>query len=356
MPAAGRPAARGAAARWRGGRRRPGKLGAARPAAPAAAAFGLLAVLGLAAPTAASAQEDALALRCAEEAVEAGAPEEVRAFCNLVAQGIEVIQPRIGLAATGGNPVAGTASTLGMRLGTSPRVSVGGRITAVRAGLPPIRVLGSAEDLDFFIPAIAADASLGLFQGFSPAITVGGVLSLDLLASAGFVFLPDGKGFEDSTPFHWGAGLRLGILRESFTLPGVSVSAMYRRVGDVRFVSPASRFDLDDITNLSIRGAIGKRVYGIALTAGAGYDHYSSDVAFAVAPPAPSPLFIPMDGFENDRFMLFANAAFTVLVITGSLELGWQQGGDVVPGALPAPDFDAEDGAFFASLAVRLTY
>ncbi|HEY8468936.1 MAG TPA: hypothetical protein VIL18_04805 [Longimicrobiales bacterium] len=279
----------------------------------------------------------------------------MQAFCSLVAQGIEVIQPRIGLAAAGGNPVAGTASTLGMRLGRSPRVSVGGRITALRASLPPIRAVGSSEDLDFFIPAIAADASLGLFQGFSPAITVGGVLSLDLLASAGFVFLPGGKGFEDGAPFHWGAGLRLGILRESFTVPGVSVSAMYRRVGEVRFLSPASRFELDDFTNLSIRGAIGKRVYGIALTAGAGYDHYSSDVAFAVTPPASSLLFIPMDGFENDRFMLFANAAFTVLVITGSLELGWQQGGDVVPGALPAPDFDAEDGAFFASLAVRLT-
>jgi len=282
-------------------------------------------------------------------------PDEVRAFCNLVAQGIEAIQPRIGLAAAGGNPIAGTASTLGMRLGRSPRVSVGGRITAVRAGLPPIRVAGSAEDLDFFIPAIAADASLGLFQGFSPAITVGGVLSLDLLASAGFVFLPDGKGFEDGAPFHWGAGLRLGILRESFTVPGLSVSATYRRVGDVRFDSPASGFRLDGIRNLSIRGAIGKRVYGIGLTAGAGYDHYSSDVAFAVAPPQPPPLVVRMDGFDNDRFMLFANAAFTVLVITGSLELGWQQGGDVVQGALPAPDFDPEDGAFFASLALRLT-
>jgi hypothetical protein len=321
----------------------------------AGAVFGLLAVLGLAAPPAASAQGSALALRCAFRSAEAGVPDEVRAFCNLVAQGIEVIQPRIGLAAAGGNPVAGTASTLGMRLGRAPRVSVGGRLTAVRASLPPIRVLGSAEDLDFFIPAIAADASLGLFQGFSPAITVGGVLSLDLLASAGFVFLPGGKGFEDGAPFHWGAGLRLGIVRESFTLPGVSVSAMYRRVGDVRFLSPASRFELQDMTNLSIRGAVGKRVYGFGLTAGAGYDRYSSDVAFAVTPSTPPALFIRMDGFDNDRFMFFANAAFTVLVITGSLELGWQQGGDVVRGALPAPDFDAEDGAFFASLAVRLT-
>jgi hypothetical protein len=319
------------------------------------AAFGLLALLGLAAPPTARAQEDALAGRCAEASAGVGVPAEVRAFCNLVAQGIETIQPRIGLAAAGGNPVPGTASTLGMRLGASPRVSVGGRITALRASMPPIRALGSVEDLDFFIPAITADASLGLFQGFSPAITVGGVLSLDLLASAGFVFLPGGKGFEDGAPFHWGAGLRLGILRESFTLPGVSLSAMYRRVGEVRFVSPASRFELDGISNLSIRGAIGKRIYGIGLTAGAGYDRYSSDVSFAVAPPASPVLPIRLDGFDNDRFMLFANAAFTVLVITGSLELGWQQGGDVVPGALPAPDFDAEDGAFFASLALRLT-
>src|SRR5690606_8272264 len=139
-----------------------------------------------------AAQEDELVARCI--AATSAASDEARRFCNLVAQGIEVVQPRVGLAAAGGNPVAGTASTLGMRIGAFPRISIGGRVTAVRADLPPIRTIGRVDDIDFAVAALGADAAIGLFRGFSPAITVGGVLSLDLLASAGIVLLPGDEG------------------------------------------------------------------------------------------------------------------------------------------------------------------
>lgn len=327
--------------------------------------FGLapvaLSLAWLAVPASLTAQEDELAALCAVATV--SSPDATRRFCNLVAQGVEVVQPRIGLAAAGGNPVLGTASTLGMRIGKFPRISIGGRVTAVQADLPPIRTIGSVDDIDFAVGALAVDGAIGVFQGFSPAITVGGVLSLDLLASAGLLLLPDDDGFDDS-PFTWGAGLRLGIFRESFTLPGISVSAMYRRVGEIEFGDPAlqrtdAAFSADDYTNLSFRGVIGKRLFGIGLAAGAGYDHYSTDVAWAFVDPADpggAPVRVAMDGFDNDRFMLFLNAGITVLILTASLEVGWQQGGDVVPAALPAVDFDPEDGAFFGSFAIRIAY
>ena len=318
----------------------------------------LLSLVWLLAPAAAAAQEDELAAACA--GATSGSAAALR-FCNLVAQGVEVLQPRVGLAAAGGNPVAGSASTLGMRIGNFPRYSIGGRVTAVQADLPPIRRIGGVADIDFAVGALAVDAAVGLFQGFAPAITVGGVLSLDLLGSVGFLLLPDGEGFDD-TPFTWAAGLRLGILRESFTVPGISISAMYRRVGDIEFGDPALRgtdswFGAEGFSNLSVRGTIGKRLFGFGLTAGAGYDRYSTDVAWAFVDPADPgrAIRVRMDGFDNDRFTFFVNGSVTVLILTASLEVGWQQGGDVVPGPLPATDFDPEQGAFFGSFAIRIS-
>ncbi|HSL69069.1 MAG TPA: hypothetical protein VK864_02450, partial [Longimicrobiales bacterium] len=52
--------------------------------------------------------------------------EQTRRFCNLVVEAIEIAQPHIGLALTGGNPVPGANSTLGMRVGSVPRISIGG--------------------------------------------------------------------------------------------------------------------------------------------------------------------------------------------------------------------------------------
>jgi len=319
----------------------------------------LLSLVWLLGPTAAAAQEDELAARCAVATL--NSTDAALRFCNLVAQGIEVVQPRVGLAAAGGNPVAGSASTLGMRIGSFPRISIGGRLTAVQAELPPIRRIGDVDDIDFAVAALAVDGAVGLFQGFSPAITVGGVLSLDLLASAGFVFLPDDEGFDD-LPFAWGAGLRLGILRESFTVPGISVSAMYRRVGDIEFGDPSLRrtdawFAAEGYTNLSVRGTIGKRLAGLGFTAGAGYDRYWTDVAWAFLDPADQARAIQVskDDFKNDRFLLFGNVSLTVLILTASLEVGWQQGGDVVPGPLLPADFDPEQGAFFGSFAIRIS-
>src|SRR5688572_21102686 len=66
-----------------------------------------------------------------------------RLFCNMVVEAIEIAQPRFGLALAGGNPLAGSASTLGMRVGSVPRIAAEARVTAVKADLPPIERIGS---------------------------------------------------------------------------------------------------------------------------------------------------------------------------------------------------------------------
>ena len=304
----------------------------------------------------AAAQEAALASRCERAAPDPAA----RIFCLRVAQAVEVLQPQIGMAATGGNPVAGTASTLGMRLGALPRLSVAGRVTGVFGELPRVLDAGTTGDVGVFLPGLNIDAAVGLTSGYSPLPTVGGVGSLDALASIGYLPLPGGKGF-DGSPFTWALGLRLGLLRESFTLPGVSLTGMYRQVGDFDFGDPALVRD-DAFIDIgigiwSLRAAVTKQIFAVGLTAGAGYDHYSSDVRFGfVDPGTATRREVRLDDFDNDRWSLFANVSWTILILHIVGELGWQQGGDLVPG-LRASDirFDPGDGRFFGGFAVRLS-
>lgn len=308
-------------------------------------------------PTVGWAQEEALVAGCA--AATSGASELTRRFCNLVGQAVEIAQPTVGLTATGGNPVPGTASTLGMRLGSLPRFTVALRATVTHTELPPVLDFSDNDEIDAFLGSLNADASIGIFSGFSPAPTVGGVGSLDALASFGYVFLPGNDGFEDS-PWTWALGARLGILRESFTLPGISISGMYRQVGDFKIGDPALRSEdafLDTGIGIwSLRAAVSKRISFLGLTLGAGYDHYSSDVDFGFVDPIElNPIRVSVDDFENDRFMVFGNVSWTILILHLVGELGWQQGDDAT-GVIPSGVvFDPEGGRFFGSLALRLS-
>lgn len=284
---------------------------------------------------------------------------DVAKFCGNVADAITILQPRIGMAATGGNPVSGTASTLGMRIGTMPRISLGLRVSAAEADLPPVERQSSNDDVSFPIGSVSMDVSAGVFPGLNLFPTVGGFASLDLLASAGFMPLPSGEGFDDSAPFTWAGGARVGLLRESFTAPGVSVSAMYRRLGDATYGSPTltdrdAYFTLEDQHVISIRGTAGKRVLGVGLTGGVAWDRYTSDVAGSVrdSDPVAGAFELPFaqDELTQTRTSYFGNVSFTLLILNLAAELGWQEGGESV-----------EDGSdrlskrgVFGGLAVRL--
>ncbi|HYJ80399.1 MAG TPA: hypothetical protein VEW03_12380, partial [Longimicrobiaceae bacterium] len=252
----------------------------------------------------AAAQDSELAATCN------GVPQQARETCLTVAQAAESAQPQLGILIAGGNPVLGTASTGGVRLGLVPRVSAGLRLNVVFARVPDIIVdqSGAAqtvnETLGIPAPALGGNVSLGLFPGLSLAPTLGGFGAVDLLGSATWLpFKTLGvEGFDEDTPeFAFGGGVRVGLLRESFVTPGVSVSAMYRRLGRVRFgdVCPGgesptappggtclSEGDVGefefDLTNWSYRAAVSKRFLGLGLTAGLGYDRFESDVRYAV--------------------------------------------------------------------------
>ena len=139
-----------------------------------------------------------------------GVPAQAQDECAIVAQAVDAAQPQLGILMAGGNPILGTASTGGVRLGLIPRVSLTGRVNVVGARLPDIRELDGNETEQFTVPApaVGANLSIGLTQGFSLAPALGGFGAIDLLGSVSVLPLSLLDDFGDNA-FSWGAGARM---------------------------------------------------------------------------------------------------------------------------------------------------
>lgn len=317
---------------------------------PAIAIFALIV-----APASTARRADAqgtLRTQCATAATEA-----TRQFCELAAYAASELIARTAIVSVAGNPVPGTASTFGLRLGPIPRMSLAGRGMVSWISLPPIERRTSTDNPDGLITSLNADASVGLFTGKSLGPTVGGFLGVDLLGSVGMTWLPGGDGIDNDRPIQWAAGARVGITRESFTAPGISISGMYRNFGEVSYgrgdLANADAFlHADNHHAWSLRGAIGKRISVLSGTAGVGYDIHSADVLLRVGQNGT----IEQEAVESDvtvkRWSAFVNGSFTMLILSLVGELGWQQGGDA-PETLPGAS-DVGKNTFFAGFAVRL--
>jgi hypothetical protein len=274
--------------------------------------------------------------------------------CLRAAHTALVLQAAVPLAAVGGNPVPGTASTQGLRLGTLPRLSLDLRYGGTRATVPAILHSPGAGSSSHFIGAFMVDGAVGITPGVSPVRTVGGVGSLDGVASAGFV-LP-GRNYTGPAPFSWGAGVRLGVLRESITMPGLSLTGMWRGTGRASYGDPTG-FDTDGYTltsasGPSLRATAGKRLLGAGLLAGAGYDRWSGELAWRE--PGSTDRRVARN--TTTRRNVFANVSWTALVLHFVLEAGWQSGPDRLPGLdEAAAGYDPERGSLFGGAAIRLS-
>jgi hypothetical protein len=313
-----------------------------------AAVIGLLMAGG---PARAAGQQE-LAARCAAAGVQTATGD----YCAQVAQIADIVPARLALAAAGGNPVPGTPSTLGIRLGPFPPFSIAGRMTLARTGLPAARRLQGGSDPNVTFVGWHGDVSFGLFSGLAPFATVGGLLAVDLLGSLGTVRVPDSEGLNGGGVITWGTGARIGITRESFTTPGTSLSVMYRDLGeftygDRRLQATDAFVHMDETFLWSFRALVGKRVTALGMTGGIGYDHYGGEALLRVRDGAG---FVEVtEEHAAGRWNAFVNGTFTLLVLSATAELGWQAGGDPPPGA---PSDAAKSGALFASLALRLGF
>src|SRR6266536_3983966 len=155
--------------------------------------------------------------------------------CNTAVDAVRAFYPLAGMIVTGGNPVLGTAGSLG----GFGHVALTARVNAVKAALPDPTATNQSPVPSSFngaVPAPVVEGALGLVRGMA-----GGLLSVDLLASA--LILPTGIDnlTVDSNATHisdaalgFGYGARVGILRGSLPIPAVSVSWMHRTVPRLR--------------------------------------------------------------------------------------------------------------------------
>lgn len=312
---------------------------------------------------------------------------QVRFLCGQGVNALMSVQPTIGIGFSGGNHVLGTATTIGRRLGLFPRISVTARANGALAKGPDLLDGFNAElNDDGQVPpmetrniplgALQGDVQIGLFNGLS-AGPIGGLGSIDVLGSVSFIPSMNRAGLTDPV-INWGAGARVGILRQGLLTPGVSVSGMYRKMGEVSFGSVDGGDPAEfatDLSTISLRGAVSKGFLAFDFAAGAGYDIYTSDPRFnfEVICPASECGGVEMrvrpeeeiaGELRTAAWNVFANAGLSMLVVNVIGELGYQKATDVITAAdlqeagLPDQEpvvGDLGGGRLFGSIGVRFT-
>src|SRR5258706_9793036 len=106
---------------------------------------------------------------------------QAQAACNTMVDATKAFHPLAGMIVSGGNPVLGTAGTLG----GFGHVSATLRVNAIKASLPnPDSAAQNPVPSSFngYFPAPVIEAAVGLYGGQG-----GGGLSIDSLATAGLL-------------------------------------------------------------------------------------------------------------------------------------------------------------------------
>jgi len=255
-----------------------------------------------------------------------------------------------------GFEIPSESSTLGRRLGGMPRFSAFVRGGGLSAEIPNLLGESGTNRSSFFVPNLQFGLGLGLLDGVQLMPTVGGFLSLDIVGHTNLLLFPKEDGFSGRVSA-WGIGARIGILQESFTLPGVSVSVIRRGVGDLS-LGGVSQEGFSQVTIgssiTSHRVTIGKDLFALGFAAGIAWNDMSSDPSLRVTNGQGA--FVPVDGLlESTKATYFIGVSKQLGVLSWmSAEFGFVPNFGSV-NLLPVPEnlFLAE-GIVFGSLGVLL--
>ena len=283
---------------------------------------------------------------------------QAQAACNTMVDATKAFHPLAGMIVSGGNPVLGTARTLG----GFGHISATVRVNAIKASLPnPDSAARNPVPSSFngYFPAPVIEAAVGLYGGQG-----GGLLSIDGLASA--VLLPvsrvRGMSVDANAPkigdvaLGLGYGVRVGLLRGSFPIPAVSVSVMKRHVPRVQFGDVTTGDPADFATNfdaINWRAVAGMRVLFVDVAAGIGIDHYASAATIRYRNGLVNST-VTLD-LKSTREVLFTNAGLTMGLVKLVAELGYQTGTDQ-SFATTFSDFDPKAGHVFWGAGLRINF
>lgn len=203
--------------------------------------------------------------------------------------------PQLGAVLAGGNPTQGLSGAFGKIGG----FSIGLRANALNGSLPEIdRVVPNtrgAQQSTYTIDTkpigfATADVALGVYPG-----TPAGFLAIDLLLSASYIPEYSSPSIDVTLPsgsWKLGFGAKVGLVSETATTPGLSVSYLTRELPRVNITgsSGEDRLLLEDVRvrSKSWRAVTGKNLGFLGLGGGYGRDTYRSNaqITVTVAPRA----------------------------------------------------------------------
>lgn len=276
-------------------------------------------------------------------------------LCTGAAIAAQALQAQVGLLAGVGVEVPGTATTLGTRVGGSPRLAFSIRAGLVDMSFPDLSDPLVTREAGGVATTIHGRVSAGVFDGFQLMPTVGGFLSLDVFGQASLLFLPEDEGLSEGAR-SYSAGVRVGVLREGFTVPGVSVSVAKRFPDDLAYLAAGGPGMIDLSSGVTAyRATVGKDLFAVEWLGGIGYEEYDGSVTIDVADTGGSGGRAQFSSpLRSDRVMYFGGASTTIgIVLTLSIEAGWAEGFDAVSG-WDGPH-DPSSSTLFGGLSARLT-
>lgn len=309
-----------------------------------------------------------------------GAPDQTRAAQDACQKSIDLFQymaPQLGVLVAGGNATLGQGGTLG-GLG---RFSVGIRVNALQGSLPDVdkvvpgingAVASTYSVSDQLLPLPTADVAIGLFKGLPMGVTnVGGV---DLLVSAAYLPEYSSNFIDVKVPegsLKLGYGARVGIVQESFVVPGVSLSYLRRSLPTVSIVGSTAassggsrdtlRVDSLRVRTDAIRLTASKSFLVFGAAVGIGQDKYES-VGTIRAKVAPRAIILPSGASAGPvvlsqkltRTNIFADLSLNLPLLKIVGEIGQVSGGSVKT-FNKFSGKQADESRIFGSVGIRLT-
>ncbi len=172
------------------------------------------------------------------------------------------------------NGVVSTGLVGGEPLPGLPNFTLGTGVAAYKVNYEDIN---TGESKSTYFPTVFATVRLGLFGGFSlPAVS--GIGSLAIGARLGAI-----TAGPENTVTVTGGELRVGLLNDSISTPGVSVSFTYNQVSDIKFGQ-----DNDDAQavikahNMGVKAVVQKELLIFTPYVGIGQEQFSTEATYRI--------------------------------------------------------------------------
>ena len=202
----------------------------------------------------------------------------------------------------------------------------------------------------------AVDVAVGVFKGIPLTLTnVGGV---DLMASVAYVpkVSNDDISITPKSSTAIGYGIRVGILQEGLTVPGVGFSLMQRKLPVTTLATTQGTGSMAvnalDLKSTAWRLTVSKSLVIFGIAAGLGQDKYSASIDSISATMNSVNVATPALKSEVTRTNYFADLSMNLVVIKIVGTVGMVSGGDIK--TYNSFDKPADKTRQYASLGVRI--